>query len=270
MGMSDPIPFVRYLDPRAREDARRQPIADSVNIPLAELEDRVSELPTREKVVRVVGPEAIAQETVRWLRAHDRKAIQIVKYSFASRVSPGRLWMPNEWLFSYLTTARVHDKPPGAALDLGCGGGRDAVYLAAHGWRVTAVDRLPDALDRGRELSKHYLEGEQREGIDWRCADVLRPDYEPCGTFDLIVCCFFFDRELVRRAKGWLNPGGEMVIEAFTTMHQQREGKPASPDRVVKPGEVQDLFSDMEIVRLDEGEHPRGNTARIWARKHAT
>jgi 2-polyprenyl-3-methyl-5-hydroxy-6-metoxy-1,4-benzoquinol methylase len=51
--------------------------------------------------------------------------------------------------------AEVVDLSPGAALDVGCGEGADAIWLAEHGWRVTAVDLSTVALERGpRMLSR--------------------------------------------------------------------------------------------------------------------
>lgn len=60
--------------------------------------------------------------------------------------------------------------PPGTALDLGCGEGRNAVWLAARGWDVVAVDFSAVALDKGRRVA-------ERAGVHvrWVCADVLAP-----------------------------------------------------------------------------------------------
>lgn len=263
----DPIPSVRFLDPRPPEEARERPIADSANIPFADLAARMSELPPKNKVVRVVGPEALAAETVAWLRRGGRKAVQITTFTTADRWAQGRLWAPNHWLWTYLTTARVHEERPGSALDLGCGGGRDAVYLAAHGWRVLAVDNLPDGIERGRELASHYLDPDKQSLIEWRVADVIDSSYDPGVSFDLITSFFLFDRRLILNAKEWLAPHGVLLIEAFTTLRREKEGKPSSPDRVVKPGEMHELLDGLEIVRLEEGEQSHGHTVRAWACK---
>jgi len=264
---SDPIPRVRFLDPRQPEDSRKAPTLNSVNIPLEELEARVAELPPKGEVIRVVGPDDVASETVQRLRTSGRKAIQIVKFSFGRNSGRGRLWEPNKSLWFYLTGMRVDGRAPGDALDLGCGGGRDAVYLAAHNYRVTAVDRLPDSLERGQALASHYLDSKGQQLIDWQCADVLDPAYDPGRQYDLITAFYFFDRGLMTRAKGWLKQRGTLIVEAFTTDHQQQTGKPASPDRVVKPGEMRQLLSDMEIIRIEEGETAKGHTCKVTAMK---
>jgi tellurite methyltransferase len=260
------IPLLPYLDPRPAQEAAASPIANAVNIPFAELDARMGELPPRGIAIRVVG-EAEAAEAVAWLRDHGRKAVQIVKYSPADHVNYGRLWQPNPWLWIWMTTRRIHERPPGNAFDLGCGGGREAVYLAAHKWLVDAVDRLPESPERNREFAKHYLDEERQHLIRWQTADVLDSAFEPQGKYDLITSFFFFDRALILRAKEWLKPGGELVIEAFTTLRQTQEGKPTSPDRVVKPGEMRDLLTGLDIEKLEEGDHGRGHTVRVWARK---
>jgi SAM-dependent methyltransferase len=58
---------------------------------------------------------------------------------------------------------------PGRALDIGCGTGRDAVYLADHGWQVTAVDVSPHAIDKARRRS---------DDVRWHVADLGEPSME--------------------------------------------------------------------------------------------
>ena len=262
---SDLIPEAKYLDPRPREEAKLAPYTDSVNIPLTELRDCMSELPNRKTAIRVVGPDDLAAKTVAWLREHGRKAVQVVHFEQAKSAQRARLWSPNDFLWTYLTTRRVTGTPAGSALDLGCGGGRDTVYLAADGWRVTAVDRLPDSVSRGRELASHYLDQREQERIDWQAADVLEASFNPRAQYDLVTSFFFFDRSLIHRACDWLNPGGVLLMEAFTTVRQVKHGKPSSPDRVVRPGEMKDLLEGMRIVRLEEGEQAHGHIVRVWA-----
>lgn len=72
--------------------------------------------------------------------------------------------------------------PPGRALDVGCGTGTHAVYLASRGWRVTGVDYVGRALDDARRRA-----GQADVEVDWREADVTRLDQagvEP--GFDLV------------------------------------------------------------------------------------
>jgi len=76
--------------------------------------------------------------------------------------------------------AEVADLTPGRALDVGCGEGADAIWLARHGWNVTAIDISDVALRRAREAA-------ERAGasVEWVCADALQLSL-PARTFDLV------------------------------------------------------------------------------------
>jgi SAM-dependent methyltransferase len=102
---------------------------------------------------------------------------------------------------------------PGRALDLGCGEGADAMWLAAHGWHVTAVDISQTALDRAaadavtRNLADH---------IDFQRHNLTQSF--PTGVFDLVSAQFLhstvpMDRpRLLRRAADAVAPGGSLVV----------------------------------------------------------
>ncbi|MBP0459040.1 methyltransferase domain-containing protein [Streptomyces montanisoli] len=102
---------------------------------------------------------------------------------------------------------------PGRALDLGCGEGADAVWLAGRGWEVTAVDISPVALERARA---HAVDAGVADRIDWRTAD-LGAGF-PAGTFDLVSAQFLhspgeMDREKVlRSAAAAVAPGGVLLV----------------------------------------------------------
>jgi SAM-dependent methyltransferase len=102
---------------------------------------------------------------------------------------------------------------PGRALDLGCGEGGDAVWLAEHGWQVTAVDIAQTALDRAAELA---AERGMADRIEFQRHDL--PDTFPDGTFDLVSAQFLhslmkWDRPaLLRRAAASVTVGGLLVI----------------------------------------------------------
>lgn len=76
----------------------------------------------------------------------------------------------------------VEDLGPGMALDVGCGEGSDAVWLANRGWQVTAVDLSSVALDRGRAADVDHL-------VHWVQADLLAWQ-PPADTFDLVSSHF--------------------------------------------------------------------------------
>lgn len=252
----------RFLDPRPADQAARQPIADAVNIPFDELTRRTHELPPQNTVVSVVGPKALARSTVEWLRAHGRRAAfeTAFRYGCPGEASLGRLWQPTAFLSEVVRYWR-----PGAALDLACGVGRDAVYLASLGWRVTAVDVLPDALERARDLAGRYTAA--IEPIEWQLVDLERQDLGFEGSFDLVTGFRYLHRPLFERLPRWLRPGGHIVYETFTTLHRERHGRPASDGHVLKPGELPRLLAGFDLRHHSEAWRGEAHTARVWAVK---
>ncbi|WP_043630835.1 SAM-dependent methyltransferase [Nonomuraea candida] len=102
---------------------------------------------------------------------------------------------------------------PGAALDLGCGAGGDALWLARHGWRVTAVDISATAVARLRD---HARELSLADRVSTERHDLAAGF--PAGRFDLVSAQylhtpFALPRERVLRAAARaLNPGGLLLI----------------------------------------------------------
>ncbi|WP_348652184.1 class I SAM-dependent methyltransferase [Streptomyces sp. 71268] len=107
----------------------------------------------------------------------------------------------------------VADLPPGRALDLGCGEGGDAIWLAQRGWRVTAVDVSPTALLRGARNARAAGVGDL---VDWHRHDLARSF--PTGTFDLVSAHFLHSPvelprgQILRTAAAAVAPGGTLLI----------------------------------------------------------
>lgn len=104
--------------------------------------------------------------------------------------------------------AEVSGLAPGAALDVGCGEGADARWLAARGWRVTGVDISPTALKRAAELDP---------GSEYLHADLLGSWTLGERTFDLVSAQFMHPpaerrRELFARLAAAVAPGGTLLI----------------------------------------------------------
>lgn len=252
-------PLCSRLDPRPAAEAAAHPIADAVNIPLAELPARTHELPPTTNVVQVVGPATLAEQTVNWLNTHGRRACAAADWNYAEGPTRlARLWLPNGLLEEI-----VAGLPPGMALDLACGTGRDAVYLATRGWQVTAVDVLPDALERGRALAARYAPG--APPVRWLQADLEHDPPAALGPFDLVIMVRYLYRPLLTRLRDWLRPGGSLICECFTMTHRARHGRPARPADVVGPGELRALLADLTLRCYAEDWQGEAHTARAWA-----
>ncbi|GAB10509.1 hypothetical protein GOARA_057_00330 [Gordonia araii NBRC 100433] len=100
------------------------------------------------------------------------------------------------------------------ALDLGCGSGADAIWLAQQGWSVTAVDIAEAALAVGREHAREA--GLPDEAIAWRRVD-LSNDF-PVGTWDLVSAFYLHSQvelaraDILRKAAAAVAPGGSLLV----------------------------------------------------------
>jgi SAM-dependent methyltransferase len=150
----------------------------------------------------------------------------------------------------------------GAALDVACGRGRHARWLAAQGFDVLAVDRDADAI-RGLDAEARRLELSIR-------AEVM--DLEggtPAlghGRFDLIVVVHYLHRPLVPHLVAALRDGGVLVYETFTR-DQALRGKPTNPDFLLEPGELTRLVAPLRILAAREGDFDGRSMASVVAQK---
>jgi SAM-dependent methyltransferase len=96
---------------------------------------------------------------------------------------------------------------PGRALDLACGAGRDARWLAAGGWQVVAVDRDASAIASLQGIP----------GIDARVMDLEREPITPLGQFDFIVVWHYYQPSLFPSIRRQLRPGGALAMSAKLT-----------------------------------------------------
>jgi SAM-dependent methyltransferase len=129
------------------------------------------------------------------------------RYGSAAQIWSGN---PNPRLVEH-----VADLPPGDALDVGCGEGADAIWLAARGWRVTAVDISTVALGRAARAAEDAGE-DVAARISWRQADMLAWTPPP-DRFDLVSAQYVHlpstEREaLHRRLAAAVRPGGRLLI----------------------------------------------------------
>jgi SAM-dependent methyltransferase len=112
--------------------------------------------------------------------------------------------------------SEVEGLEPGRALDLGCGEGRNAVWLAEHGWRTTGVDFSDVALAKAERLAAN-----RGVDVEWVLADVLEHEPER-GAFGLVAVLYLqLPREelaqVLRSAADALAPGGTLVVLGHDT-----------------------------------------------------
>lgn len=143
------------------------------------------------------------------------------------------------------------------ALDLACGEGRNALWLATHGWQVHAVDFSQVAIDKGRTVATR-LSRAVRNRITWQCADVTDPeDAGITGPYELILMVFLHlpapeRRALLRRASELLSPGGTLFVIGHDSRNPaEGYGGPQDPAILFTPQDVvDDLAPEPDRLRI--------------------
>lgn len=133
---------------------------------------------------------------------------------------------------------------PGRALDLASGTGRNALWLAEHGWKVTAVDGAATATATVRTRAAER--GVMIAAIN---ADLEKGGFEiEPSSWDLIAITYYLQRNLFEPAKQGVVPGGVLI----SIIHMNEPGEADGPFRL-RPGEHKNYFSGWEILHLREG-----------------
>jgi len=254
------------LDARGPADFARGHLAGAGRIAHEEFRDRRAELPPRTAHVLVVHDDVaearraattlalLGYRHVRWLDA----PLGVLPGGHADLGPPARLWRPSPFLERVLPSL-----PRGRALDLAAGSGRDAVWLALHGWRSEAWDHDPVALARARALA-----GTEGVPLETRVVELERdapPDGH--GPWNVVVVVRFLHRPLLPWIERALAPGGALVYETFRA-GQERYGRPKNPRFLLSPGELCTTFPGLEVERYEEDEPEGGPVlARLLARR---
>jgi SAM-dependent methyltransferase len=199
----------------------------------------------------------------------DERAAEAAAWNakYSERGEKQRIWSGNP---NVALVREVEELAPGRALDLGCGEGADAIWLAERGWRVTAVDISSVALERAAE---HAADRQVAERIGFRRLD-LAVEF-PDGSYDLVSAQFLHTRgelpreEVLRRAAATVAPGGVLLIEGHAGFpsweHQQQSGNSDShwahahgdvhfptPDEVIRDLDLPE--GGWEVLRAEEHE----------------
>jgi SAM-dependent methyltransferase len=165
---------------------------------------------------------------------------------------------PCAWLTSHRHLLPV----AGDSLDLACGSGRHAIWLAEQGFRTLAIDRDPVAIGTlSDEASRRGL-SIRTEVVDLEDG---RPFLQP-DSFDLIVVVHYLHRPLFPSIVSALRPGGVLVYETFTRAQAAR-GKPTNPAFLLEPGELISLVQPLNILATREGDFDGRMVASVVAGK---
>ena len=148
----------------------------------------------------------------------------------------------------------LSDLPPGRALDLAAGEGRNALWLAERGFEVEAVEFSPVAIDKARQLASHRgLE------LTLTLADLTDPSPPPLAPADLVLLAYLHlpraaEAEVLRHAAAWVAPGGTLLVVAHARRNlTEGVGGPQDPTLLPTPTEVTEALAGTGLV-IDRAE----------------
>lgn len=168
----------------------------------------------------------------------------------------------SQWDQKYSKTEYVFGKAPAkflsenysyiphgsTVLDVGMGEGRNAVFLATKGYKVTGVDISSVAIRKSQALAQEF---------DVRLSTVVTSmnNYtaKP-NSFDAIICFYYVDKSLHDRFYEWLKPGGVLIYEAHT-YNQLKVDEHYNKNYLLKPGELLSLFPKFKVLKYEEPLH---------------
>ncbi len=179
----------------------------------------------------------------------------------------------------------------GRALDLATGAGRNAVFLAAHGWQVTGIDssrvalEKAEALAREQNLTVHWAEqwptakkessfrGKRGPASKAPGLLLVKADLEnltpPAAQFELVLCFNYLQRSLFTAIERALQPGGMLVYETYTIEQLVFPSGPRNPAHLLRANELRQAFPGLEILFYREFRAGKG-IASLLARKPAS
>jgi tellurite methyltransferase len=150
----------------------------------------------------------------------------------------------------------------GTVLDMGMGEGRNAVFLAQKGYKVTGIDISSVAVKKAYLLAQEF--GVKIKGV---VASLKEYKIQP-NSFDAIVCFYYVDKSLVEKIKTWLKPGGVLIYEAYTVREKVKKKRQSSDDEnYLREQELLRLFSGMRVLKYEEPLHEKEFRSSIILRK---
>ena len=159
-----------------------------------------------------------------------------------------RLWSEAPNLF---VEDRLGPSEPGVGLDVASGEGRNAIWLAKRGWKMTAVDFSEVAIERGRSVS---------DEVEFIVADVL--EWQAPERYDLILVAYLHlaqggMQQVIQRAASWLNPGGELFLIGHDESNiEHGYGGPQVPEILTRAEAVVEWLDELQVVEAQVVNRP--------------
>ncbi|MEJ7893374.1 MAG: methyltransferase domain-containing protein [Solirubrobacteraceae bacterium] len=161
---------------------------------------------------------------------------------------------PSSWLVDHEGLLAV--QPRGGALDVACGRGRNAVFLAELGFEVQAYDISGVAVDHLSAVARERELPVRAQRLD------LRTEPLPGSGYQVILDFYFLERTRFGDLADALAPAGLLLFETFLGVEPRADYGPQDPARVLEPGELRAAFEDrLAILSYREGPPKPGERA---------
>ncbi|AUD79819.1 tellurite resistance methyltransferase TehB [Kangiella profundi] len=245
------------IDLRPVDEFRQGHIQGSTNLPLSEIEDCWYELPPKGSPL-ILFTSSDEQQKVKDLFERQQYPIEAIllaeefeQEELVSDPNSRRLWRASPLLENYIELIEQH--LPGTdplAFDIGCGSGRDSIFLGLHGFQVLAIDRNPMAMER----ISNFIERWQVDvtPIKLNCEE----EYDQLIQLihlqkpSLVLQCRYLHRPLLDLYHQHLPAGSMVAIHTFMK-DAAKYGSPKKPAFLLQPGELAEKFADWDIL-LDQ------------------
>jgi 2-polyprenyl-3-methyl-5-hydroxy-6-metoxy-1,4-benzoquinol methylase len=169
-------------------------------------------------------------DQVRWNRQHAESSGREEPSNFLRQILESDSWQVE----------------PGRALDVACGKGRNALYMASRGFHVTAIDIAAVALTKGRTQAE-----ERSLSIAWQQADLENLQLK-AAEYHLIVNINYLQRSLIPQIKTALKTGGHVIFATYL-IGQQAIGQPKNPAYLLAHNELLAHFREFRVLCYREG-----------------
>ena len=156
--------------------------------------------------------------------------------------------------------------PGGRALDVACGAGRNAIFLAQAGYQVDAIDISHEGLELARQEAENL-----GLSVNWIEHDLDHP-YPFDTNYNLIIVMWYVDLGLISRLCDCLAPGGYLICEEHLITDREVIG-PTSSNYRVAPGVLREAVSGLDVLLYEESiemnaEGEQVASARVVVKKH--
>jgi SAM-dependent methyltransferase len=248
------------IDTRSEEEFLNRHLKGSVNIPASQLFMRMQELPKKETALRLVISDSERAAVLDFFSQRSFNVVDVLvwqslasdsSWEFESGRSDSYFWRPAPFVeYCYQHYFRKQLSPSAKVLDIACGSGRDAIYLAMQSYQVTAVDYSATALERCKLTASHHHVQLKLVQCDLENSGWQASLGDTQTFFDLIVVCRYLHRPLLPELKRLIAPEGYILYQTFMR-GAERIGSPKNPRFLLQPGELASCFSDFEILMDD-------------------